>query len=146
MLLQGYPSSSYDWRHVFELLPGRRLVTFDFLGFGLSDKPRDHRYSLLGQADLVQAIAAHRSPGSTRRASSRPTWAHRSRPSCWHATSRALFDSTDAVFNASLVLEQASLLLGQKLLRSRLGPMFARLTNERSIQALVRRHVRSRHP
>ena len=53
VLLHGYPSSSYDWRHMFELLGERPLTTFDFLGFGLSDKPRDHVYSLSGQADLV---------------------------------------------------------------------------------------------
>jgi pimeloyl-ACP methyl ester carboxylesterase len=58
LFLRGYPSSSYDWRHAFDLHPNRRLVAFDFLGFGLSDKPREHVYSLLGQADLVQTIAA----------------------------------------------------------------------------------------
>ncbi len=31
---------------------GRRVVLFDFLGFGMSSKP-DHRYSLLTQADLA---------------------------------------------------------------------------------------------
>jgi pimeloyl-ACP methyl ester carboxylesterase len=38
------------------------------------------------------------------------------------------------LFNASLVLERASLLIGQKILRSRLGPIAARLTNERSFR------------
>jgi hypothetical protein len=36
---------------------GSRL-TVDFLGFGLSDKPRRHRYSLLEQADIVQQLVA----------------------------------------------------------------------------------------
>jgi pimeloyl-ACP methyl ester carboxylesterase len=58
LLLHGYPSSSYDWRHVFARLPGRRLTALDFLGVGLSDKPRGHEYSLLGQADAVQELAA----------------------------------------------------------------------------------------
>jgi len=58
LLLHGYPSSSYDWRGVVARLPERRLTTLDFLGFGLSDKPPDHEYSLLGQADLVEALAA----------------------------------------------------------------------------------------
>src|SRR5881394_3343146 len=57
LFLHGYPSSSYDWSRVLELLPGRRAVCFDFLGFGLSDKPRDHVYSLLDQADLAIEIA-----------------------------------------------------------------------------------------
>jgi pimeloyl-ACP methyl ester carboxylesterase len=46
LFLHGFPSSSYDWRGVLDRLPGRALLTFDFLGFGLSDKPREHRYTL----------------------------------------------------------------------------------------------------
>src|SRR2546430_6388667 len=57
LLLHGFPSSSYDWSRLLQLLPGRRCVCFDFLGFGLSDKPRDHVYSLHGQADLAVEIA-----------------------------------------------------------------------------------------
>jgi pimeloyl-ACP methyl ester carboxylesterase len=58
LFLHGYPSSSYDWRHALGRVHGRRLIMFDFLGFGLSDKPRDHRYSLLAQADLAEAVVA----------------------------------------------------------------------------------------
>ena len=58
LLLHGYPSSSYDFRNVVPHLAGRAWVTMDFLGFGLSDKPRPHRYSLLEQADLVQTVVA----------------------------------------------------------------------------------------
>src|SRR4051794_5301917 len=57
LLLHGYPSSSYDWSRLMPLLRGHRAVCFDFLGFGLSDKPRDHLYSLHGQADLAVEIA-----------------------------------------------------------------------------------------
>jgi pimeloyl-ACP methyl ester carboxylesterase len=44
LFLHGYPSSSYDWRHALGRVEGRRLTMFDFLGFGLSDKPRDQLY------------------------------------------------------------------------------------------------------
>jgi pimeloyl-ACP methyl ester carboxylesterase len=136
LLLHGYPSSSYDWRRVFGLLPSRRLVTFDFLGYGLSDKPRDHVYSLLGQADLVQEVVARHYAGE-------PVVlvAHDMGSSvatevlARDVEGRLPFElERTMLFNASLVLEQASLLLGQKLLRSRLGPVFARLTNERSFK------------
>ena len=33
------------------------MVAFDFLGFGLSDKPLDARYSLFEQADLAERLA-----------------------------------------------------------------------------------------
>jgi pimeloyl-ACP methyl ester carboxylesterase len=57
-LLHGFPSSSYDWHFVVPELAKRiRVVTFDFLGFGLSDKP-DERYSIFEQADRAEAVAA----------------------------------------------------------------------------------------
>jgi pimeloyl-ACP methyl ester carboxylesterase len=58
VLLHGFPSSSYDFRAVLPHLSGRAWLTMDFLGFGLWDKPRPHRYSLLEQADLVEAVIA----------------------------------------------------------------------------------------
>src|SRR3954463_14175203 len=57
LLLHGFPSSSYDFRGLLDALPGRAAIAFDFLGFGLSDKPRDHDYSLVWQADLAGARA-----------------------------------------------------------------------------------------
>ncbi len=39
------------------------------------------------------------------------------------------------LFNGSMVIEQASLTISQKLLRSRLGPLVARLSNERTFRA-----------
>jgi pimeloyl-ACP methyl ester carboxylesterase len=41
-LLHGYPTCSYDWAPVVPALAaaGRRLLLFDFIGFGDSDKPR----------------------------------------------------------------------------------------------------------
>jgi len=57
LLLHGFPSSSYDWRPLLEELPTTSAIAFDFLGFGLSDKPRDHDYTLVWQADLTEAVA-----------------------------------------------------------------------------------------
>jgi pimeloyl-ACP methyl ester carboxylesterase len=55
VLLHGFPASSFEWAHV-EPLAARRhtVVTFDFLGYGASEKPRGHRYSVFEQADLTQ--------------------------------------------------------------------------------------------
>jgi pimeloyl-ACP methyl ester carboxylesterase len=56
-LLHGFPTSSFDWHLVWEgLSERRRLLAFDFLGFGDSDKPADHDYSLHEQADLTEAL------------------------------------------------------------------------------------------
>ncbi|ERF68922.1 hypothetical protein EPUS_08082 [Endocarpon pusillum Z07020] len=43
LLLHGYPSSSYDWRHQIEALPksGYGVLAPDLLGYGDTDKPGD---------------------------------------------------------------------------------------------------------
>src|SRR5262249_46025982 len=51
------PTSSFDWHGVWDALAVcRRLLTFDFLGFGDSDKPAEYDYTLHEQADLTEAI------------------------------------------------------------------------------------------
>jgi pimeloyl-ACP methyl ester carboxylesterase len=58
-LLHGFPSSSHDWAKATPALARvYSLLLFDFLGFGASDKPRDHVYSLHEQADVVEAVWA----------------------------------------------------------------------------------------
>ncbi|XP_038667721.1 mesoderm-specific transcript homolog protein isoform X1 [Scyliorhinus canicula] len=58
ILLHGFPTSSYDWHKIWEGLTLRfnRVIALDFLGFGFSDKPRLHRYSIFEQADIVQRL------------------------------------------------------------------------------------------
>ena len=57
IFIHGFPSASWDWHFQWKHLAEQyRLVSLDLLGFGLSDKPRDHQYSLLEQADIVQAL------------------------------------------------------------------------------------------
>ena len=56
-LLHGFPSSSHDWAKVAPALAERHaLLMPDFLGFGASEKPTNHDYSLHEQADLVEAV------------------------------------------------------------------------------------------
>ena len=56
LLLHGFPSSSYDWRLLLERETEHAVLAPDFLGFGLSEKPRDHTYTLHWQADLVEEL------------------------------------------------------------------------------------------
>jgi pimeloyl-ACP methyl ester carboxylesterase len=56
-LLHGFPSCSYDWAGVAGRLAERySLLLPDLLGFGASDKPAEHDYSIHEQADLVEAL------------------------------------------------------------------------------------------
>ncbi len=65
-LLHGFPSSSHDWAKVVPALTdSHALLVVDFLGFGASEKPTDHDYSLHEQADLVEALWARDGVTST---------------------------------------------------------------------------------
>jgi pimeloyl-ACP methyl ester carboxylesterase len=66
-LLHGFPSSSHDWAKVAPALSEKyALLMPDFLGFGASDKPRDHTYSIHEQADLIEAVWAREGISHTR--------------------------------------------------------------------------------
>jgi pimeloyl-ACP methyl ester carboxylesterase len=147
VLLHGYPSSSYDWRYMLEELPGQRATAFDFLGFGLSDKPPGQVYSLHTQADLAEALILR----------------HHDQPVVLVAHDMGTSVVTELLardlegrlgfeiaavllFNGSMVIERASLTISQKLLRSRLGPIAARLSNQRSFRAQFARIFSEQHP
>ena len=54
LILHGFPESSYSFQAVIDSLATRfkRIVLFDMLGYGMSDKPETgYSYSLIDQAD-----------------------------------------------------------------------------------------------
>jgi pimeloyl-ACP methyl ester carboxylesterase len=56
LLLHGFPSTSYDWRHVVPLLKALDygVLAPDLLGYGDSDKPTDvEAYSFKRMADHI---------------------------------------------------------------------------------------------
>jgi len=57
ILIHGFPTSSYDYhRAIGHLSKNYRVVMFDHLGFGFSDKPKDFSYSLMEQAEQALAL------------------------------------------------------------------------------------------
>jgi len=147
LFLHGFPSASYDWRQLLELRPEPRALAFDFLGFGLSEKPRDHVYTLAWQADAAEELV--------RRAGSPPVFlvAHDMGTSvATELMARDLRGECDLdlagamLFNGSMLLQLSSPTLGQRLLRSRLGPLLARLTSERSFRTQFARVFSKNHP
>jgi pimeloyl-ACP methyl ester carboxylesterase len=133
LLLHGFPSSSYDWRLLVEREPARAVLAPDFLGFGLSEKPRDHDYTLHWQADLVEELV--RSSGHAG-----PVFF------CAHDMGTSVANELMArdiegslemdltgglLLNGSMVQGAASPTLGQRILRSAVGGLFSRLSSER---------------
>jgi pimeloyl-ACP methyl ester carboxylesterase len=66
-LVHGFPTSSWDWAKVAPALSAKyRLLTFDLLGFGDSDKPAGHDWSAFEQADIIEALWRHHGITETR--------------------------------------------------------------------------------
>lgn len=132
VLLHGFPTSSFDWRETIRLLPDRKVLAFDFLGFGLSDKPRDHNYTLSWQADLTEELVDRFGGGG-------PAYV------CAHDLGTSVATELLArdlagelgfelggmmIFNGAILVEKANPTLAQKLLRGPFGPLAARFANE----------------
>lgn len=147
LLLHGFPSSSYDWRRLLELRPALNALAFDCLGYGLSEKPADHVYALAGHADAAQELI--------RRAGSPPVFVVGHDMGTSVATELMARDlrgeldfqmSGALLFNGSMLLHLAKPTIGQRILRSRLGPLASRLTTERGFRAQFSRVFSPAHP
>ncbi len=147
LLLHGYPSSSFDYRMVVPHLAGRAWVTLDFLGFGLSDKPRPHRYSLLEQADAVQAVVSEFTDGPVQLVAHDMGTSVATELLARDLAGALPFELQRAVLtNGSVILERATLRPIQKVLRGPLGPVVARLANRRMFVRGFGRLFSARHP
>ena len=133
LFLHGFPSSSYDWRLLLAEETEHAVLAPDFLGFGLSEKPRDHTYTLHRQADLVEELVARHAAGT-------PILlvAHDMGTSvATELMARDLEGDLELeikgalLLNGSMVQGAASPTLGQRLLRGPIGPLFSRLSSER---------------
>lgn len=148
VFLHGYPSSSFDFRHVIDRIPDRRNLAFDFLGFGLSDKPRPHRYSIFEHADIAEQLVAVE-------AADRPVdiVAHDMGTSV--ATELMARDRDGklpfrlrrvVLSNGGVIIERASLRPIQRLLLSPLGGLAARLANRPMFTREFARLFSADHP
>lgn len=144
LLLHGFPSSSYDWRRLMELRPDPPVIAFDCLGFGLSDKPSGFEYTLAWQADAAEQLVAGREVFVI---------AHDMGTSV--ATELMARDLEGKLsftikgvllFNGSILLHRASPTAGQRILRSRIGPLFARFNTRRTFTAQFARIFSDIHP
>jgi pimeloyl-ACP methyl ester carboxylesterase len=133
LLLHGFPSSSYDWRFLLDRETEHAVIAPDFLGFGLSEKPRDHDYTLHWQADLVEDLVRRHHHETT----SVTLVAHDMGTSvATELMARDLEGSLEMeirgalLLNGSMVQGAASPTVAQRILRSPIGPLFSRLSSE----------------
>jgi pimeloyl-ACP methyl ester carboxylesterase len=147
LLLHGFPTASADYAAVAMRLRDRfRLVLLDFLGYGFSEKPPGHRYSVLEQADIAEEVA--RGAGLER----------------WHLVAHDMGASVAlemlrrpaaaartlsvTLLNAGLLLSVYRPLLVQRLLRVRfLGDVIARIMSRRAFgRAMASTFAAGRQP
>lgn len=66
LLLHGFPTSSWDWHKIINKLATKHeVICLDMIGYGFSDKPLNNSYSIFQQADIVSALLAHLTIGTT---------------------------------------------------------------------------------
>jgi pimeloyl-ACP methyl ester carboxylesterase len=134
VLIHGFPESSYSYAGALPLLRERfaRVVCFDLIGYGFSDKPaRGYTYSLFEQADVVLRLLRERSVSGCHWVS------HDMGDSVTTELLARLNDNRPAWFadglrsltltNANMALRYAKLRAGQKFLLSPLGNRLSRM-------------------
>lgn len=147
-LLHGYPTCSFDFEALIDALPAEaNVLAFDFLGFGLSDKPADHTYTLAWQADLTEELVRRHGDGSA------AIIAHDMGTSVATELMARGLDGSPAIeiesvllFNGSVVIEAASLTPSQKLLLSPVGFLGGLLSNPVAFRAQFGRLFSDAHP
>ncbi len=140
LLIHGFPTSSLDWHLLEQQLSDRfRLISFDMLGFGLSDKPADGDYRIAAQADLAEAVLEHFGVRRCR------VLAHDYGDTvAQELLARQIEGSSSwslqqlCLLNGGLIPECHQPRLIQKLLASPIGPLIARLTRYPRFAATMR--------
>lgn len=147
LILHGFPTFSIDFRRALPALArGRRVVVHDHLGFGLSDKPERWSYSLVEQADV--ALAVWRELGIARGHLVAHDMGTSIATELLARRERGLLPielASVTLSNGSVHIEMARLTPSQKLLRSPLGPLFAKVASRRVFKGQLRRVLADRY-
>lgn len=139
LLIHGFPESSFSYHKVVDglLKTFNRVVLFDFIGYGYSDKPTaSFTYSLIEQADVALEVwkqlgvsGGHmlsHDMGDSVATELAARDAAGNLPA-WFSNGFQSYTFT----NGSMVLDLANLRLGQKALLSPIGGMFSKLATKR---------------
>jgi pimeloyl-ACP methyl ester carboxylesterase len=140
LVLHGFPSSSLDFHRVMGGFGDRRVLLFDAPGFGFSDKSKGGTYSLFEAADVACDLAKTRALSRVHVVAhdmgtsvACELLARRERGLLPFEVASVLF------FNGSVFVEMTHLTPSQRLLRTPLATLFARLSSYRTFVAQMRR-------
>jgi len=136
LLIHGFPTASFDWHAVWAPLAAHfRLIAPDLLGFGFSDKPRAHAYSLIEQAQGCVALCQSLGAGTVHVLAHDYGVSVAQELLALHAEGAGLELQSVVFLNGGLFPESHRPRLIQHLLASRLGPLISRLNSQASFNA-----------
>lgn len=149
LMLHGFPTAGWDWHKLWPRLAGRyRLIAPDLLGFGFSEKPRRHEYSIHEQADLVEALLAELQPGVLHVLAhdygdtvAQELLARENAQEPGERRWRSL-----SLLNGGLFPETHRARLAQKALAGPLGALVVRLMSRRTLERNIQAIFSERHP
>lgn len=141
LFVHGFPSAAWDWHYQWKPLSKTyQVIALDMLGYGLSDKPHPHSYSLLEQANIIEEllallkvnrchVVAHDYGDSV---------AQELLSRCFMGQSK--LELTSMTFlNGGLFSESHRPLLAQKFLKGPLGPLLSHLFNKNTLRKSFKR-------
>jgi pimeloyl-ACP methyl ester carboxylesterase len=131
LLVHGFPTASYDWAKISPALieAGFRIFTLDLIGFGLSakPKPRDFDYGVGAYADLCAAFLAREGVARVKLvAHDLGDTVAQELLARQRGGALAVRIERACLLNGGLFPETHRARVAQKVLASRLGPLFAR--------------------
>ena len=144
LLVHGFPESSFSYHKIVEGLREQfdRIVLFDMLGYGFSDKPADYSYSLIEQADVALQIWRHlgisgghvicHDMGTSVTTELMARQVSEMLPA-WFSDGFQSYTFT----NGSMVLGMAKLRVMQKLLLGRFGDKVSQLSSYKTMRAAI---------
>lgn len=142
LLIHGLPTASWDYHRLWPTLDARcaSLLAPDMLGFGFSDKPSAHAYSILEQADLHEALLKEHGISRYRLLAHDYGVTVAQELLARHAERLARGDhslvlESVCLLNGGLFPESHRPLLIQKLMLTPLGPLLARVMTFRTFKA-----------
>lgn len=140
VLIHGFPTASWDFEALWEPLCQRyRVITLDLLGFGFSAKP-DAPYSIVRQADLVEARLAELGVTDFH------VLAHDYGDTVAQELLARGRPKSVCFLNGGLFPETHRALLVQKLLLSLVGRLVSRFTSRTRFEQNLRRVFSAQHP
>lgn len=140
LLIHGFPTASYDFHLLWpDLAETHRLIAFDMLGYGYSDKPRTWQHSIFNQADIAEALLNSKGIDECTMITHDVGDTVGQELLARHAEGKSGFRLRRVVmFNGGLFPETHRAILVQKLLLSPLGFLFARLMKKEKLAASLR--------